>query len=360
MRTTLTRRSRGFLLCTVLTLGLSSSPAPAAWADDEAGPLNGSGATSQLQVQSLYEEAARAAGRHEAYRRSAEVQATAVRLLRSELARQRSDLRELKSDVGELARIQYRGGLLPDTLLALTRSTRRDALRNLSLVRSAHHGLTSSLRRVQRNTVDLTEAEQKAMAGLRLLRTLQEQQAAAKRDIQAKLRRARALQEAQARRAVTPCRDGSTPVHRDLSSLPLPVRSRDQWTLPVQGYVLSAGFGAQGSHWAHRHTGQDFAVPVGTPVRAVGAGVVVAAGCDGPFGNNIVIRHDNGYHTQYAHLSVLRVSAGDSVGPGDPIALSGNSGNSSGPHLHFEVRVTQEFGSEVDPVVWMQEHGVTF
>ncbi|MER6532043.1 peptidoglycan DD-metalloendopeptidase family protein [Streptomyces sp. NPDC001508] len=283
-----------------------------------------------------------------------------MRLLRAELTRQRSDLRELKADVGELARIQYRGGLLPDTLLALTTSTRRDALRNLSLVHSAHHGLTASLRRVQRNTVDLTEAQRKAMAGLRLLRTLQQRQAAAKRDIQAKLRRARALQEAQARRAVTPCRDGSAPVHRDLSSLLFPVRSRNQWVLPVQGYVLSAGFGAAGSHWAHRHTGQDFAVPVGTPVHAVGAGVVVEAGCDGAFGNNVVIRHGNGYYTQYAHLSVLRVSVGQSVGPGDPIALSGNTGNSSGPHLHFEVRVTQEFGSAVDPVIWMREHGVTF
>ncbi|MGW4729276.1 murein hydrolase activator EnvC family protein [Streptomyces shenzhenensis] len=359
---TLTRRSRGFLLCTVLVLGLSSLPPSAALADDEGGPVNVSGAGSQLQLQRLYEEASRAVQRHEAYRRSTEAQTTALRLLQADLTRQQSNLRELRANAGELARIQYRGGLLPDTLWALTASSRRDLLRNLSLVRSAHHGLAASLQRVQTNTVELAESKRKASAGLRFLGKLQQQQAAAKRDIQAKLRRARALQEAQALRAAaaTPCRDGSTPAPRGLSAPPLLDHTGSQWTLPVHGYVLSAGFGADGSHWAHRHTGQDFAVPVGTPVHAVGAGVVVATGCDGAFGNNIVIRHDNGYYTQYAHLSVLQVSTGQYVRPGDPIALSGNSGNSSGPHLHFEVRVTPEFGSAVNPVIWMHEHGVTF
>ncbi|WP_369228692.1 peptidoglycan DD-metalloendopeptidase family protein (plasmid) [Streptomyces sp. R39] len=357
---TLTGRSRGFLLCTVLVLGLSSLPPPAAWADGEGGRVNVSGAGPELQLQRLYDEASRAAQRHEAYRRSAETQTTALRLLRADLARQRRDLRELRDDAGELARIQYRGGLLSDTLWALMASPRRDLLWNLSLVRSAHHTLSASVQRVRRNMVELTESKRKASAGLRFLRKLQQQQAAAKRDIQAKLRQARALRQALRTAAAAPCRDGTTPPPLELSAPSLLDPAGSQWTLPVHGYVLSAGFGADGSRWARRHTGQDFAVPVGTPVHAVGTGVVVASGCDGAFGNNIVIRHDNGYYTQYAHLSVLRVSTGHNVRSGDVIALSGDSGNSSGPHLHFEARVTPDFGSAVNPVIWMHEHGVNF
>ncbi|MGW3953655.1 peptidoglycan DD-metalloendopeptidase family protein [Streptomyces sp. NPDC004752] len=321
--------------------------------------MNAPAISAQLPVQHLYEEASLAARRHEQYRRSADAQAEAAQLLRADLTRQQRNLRGLRNEVGALARIQYRGGLLPDTLRALTASAHHDPLRNLSLVHSAHHGLAASLQRVQRTTVELAQARRKALAGLRLLHKLQQKQAEAKRDIRKALLRARALQETQTVRAASPCRHGSTPAHRDLPSSVLMDHSRRPWTAPVHRYVLSAGFGAGGSHWAHRHTGQDFAVPVGSPVHAVGAGVVVESDCAGAFGNNIVIRHENGYYTHYAHLSVLLVSAGQYVRPGQQIALSGNTGNSSGPHLHFEVRVTPEFGSAVDPVAWLREHGVT-
>lgn len=130
------------------------------------------------------------------------------------------------------------------------------------------------------------------------------------------------------------------------------------WTAPVVSYELSAGFGSAGSRWSHGHTGQDFAVPVGTQVRSVGEGEVVSLSCGGPFGMSMVVRHPNGMHTQYAHLSTILAAEGDRVRTGEPIALSGNTGNSTGPHLHFEVRRTAEFGSGVDPVRWLGEHGV--
>jgi len=126
----------------------------------------------------------------------------------------------------------------------------------------------------------------------------------------------------------------------------------------VESYTLSAGFGSGGSRWAHTHTGQDFAVPIGTPVRAAGAGRVVRVSCGGAFGIEIVIEHDNGYYTQYAHLAAVGVDQGQRVEPGQVIAMSGTTGNSTGPHLHFEVRVTPELGSGVDPVPWLAEHGV--
>ncbi|MFE9864995.1 M23 family metallopeptidase [Streptomyces sp. NPDC005506] len=141
-------------------------------------------------------------------------------------------------------------------------------------------------------------------------------------------------------------------------------RLASSWMAPVSQYKLSASFGNDGSRWAHKHSGQDFAVPVGTKVEAAHSGVVVKAGPngggDGPaYGNAIVIKHDNGMYSQYAHLSRIDVHIGQSVEKGQKIALSGNTGNSSGPHLHFEIRNTANYGSAVNPVAFLNKQGVT-
>lgn len=136
------------------------------------------------------------------------------------------------------------------------------------------------------------------------------------------------------------------------------------WEKPVSSYTLSATFGKGGSMWSHKHSGQDFAVPVGTPVDAVSAGTVVKAGPngggDGPaYGNAIVIKHANNTYSQYAHLSKIQVKIGQKVAKGQKVALSGNTGNSSGPHLHFEIRTTPNYGSAVNPVAFLRTVGVT-
>ncbi|MFJ7947306.1 M23 family metallopeptidase [Streptomyces sp. NPDC096354] len=141
-------------------------------------------------------------------------------------------------------------------------------------------------------------------------------------------------------------------------------RLATSWEAPVSQYQLSASFGNDGSRWAHKHSGQDFAVPIGTKVEAAHSGVVVKAGPngggDGPaYGNAIVIKHDNGMYSQYAHLSRIDVHIGQSVEKGQKIALSGNTGNSSGPHLHFEIRTTPNYGSAVNPVAFLNKQGVT-
>ncbi|MCX5207431.1 M23 family metallopeptidase [Streptomyces sp. NBC_00237] len=135
------------------------------------------------------------------------------------------------------------------------------------------------------------------------------------------------------------------------------------WRKPVQGYALSATFGKGGNRWSHKHSGQDFAVPIGTVVKAASAGTVVKAGPngggDGPaYGNAIVVRHADNTYSQYAHLSRLRVAVGQKVGAGQAIALSGNTGNSSGPHLHFEIRTTPNYGSAINPVAYLRSVGV--
>lgn len=142
------------------------------------------------------------------------------------------------------------------------------------------------------------------------------------------------------------------------------VAAKPLWEKPVSKYTLSATFGKGGSMWSHKHSGQDFAVPVGTPVDAVSAGTVVKAGPngggDGPaYGNAIVIKHANNTYSQYAHLSKIQVKIGEKVTKGEQIALSGNTGNSSGPHLHFEIRTTPNYGSAVNPVSFLRTVGVT-
>ncbi|UNO42619.1 LysM peptidoglycan-binding domain-containing M23 family metallopeptidase [Streptomyces sp. MST-110588] len=131
------------------------------------------------------------------------------------------------------------------------------------------------------------------------------------------------------------------------------------WTAvrPVSGGSLTAGFGASGGRWAHGHTGQDFAVPVGTPVRAARGGTVVKAGWGGAFGYEIVIRHHRGSYTHYAHLSQIRVGEGQAVATGERVGRSGATGNVTGPHLHFEVRSTPYYGSAVNPMAWLRRHG---
>lgn len=135
------------------------------------------------------------------------------------------------------------------------------------------------------------------------------------------------------------------------------------WIDPVAKYTLSASYGNDGSRWAHKHSGQDFAVPIGTNVMAAHAGTVVKAGGngagDGPaYGNAIVIKNGDGVYSQYAHLSRIDVKVGQQVTTGQHIAQSGNTGNSSGPHLHFEIRTTPNYGSAVNPVNFLHKMGV--
>ncbi len=88
----------------------------------------------------------------------------------------------------------------------------------------------------------------------------------------------------------------------------------------------------------------------GTPVYAVGPGTVRATTCGDGFGNQVVVRHPDGYFTQYAHLSRIDVRAGKRVKAGQRLGLSGATGNVTGPHLHFEVRITPYLGSSVPPL----------
>ncbi|MEU9055133.1 M23 family metallopeptidase [Streptomyces sp. NPDC048384] len=135
------------------------------------------------------------------------------------------------------------------------------------------------------------------------------------------------------------------------------------WVSPVKKYTKSASYAQAGGMWQSTHSGQDFAVPNGTDVMAAHGGTVVKAGGngagDGPaYGNAVVIKHGNGTFSQYAHLSRIDVKIGQVVKTGQHIAKSGNTGNSSGPHLHFEIRKSANYGTAIDPVSFLRAKGL--
>ncbi|WP_133978409.1 M23 family metallopeptidase [Kribbella voronezhensis] len=122
----------------------------------------------------------------------------------------------------------------------------------------------------------------------------------------------------------------------------------------ISGYHITAGFGQAGGRWARNHTGTDFAAPIGTPIRSVMKGVVLSAEFAGPYGRQVRIRHEDGTETWYNHMSKFSVTVGETVYAGDQVGAVGVTGNTTGPHLHFEVR--PDGGDPVDPMPWLRNH----
>ncbi|HEX4929349.1 MAG TPA: peptidoglycan DD-metalloendopeptidase family protein [Gaiellaceae bacterium] len=115
---------------------------------------------------------------------------------------------------------------------------------------------------------------------------------------------------------------------------------------PVHG-ILTSGYGWR---WGRMHEGIDLAVANGTPVVSAAAGTVIIAGWMGGYGNLVVVDHGNGISTAYGHNTSVTVGVGQSVAQGQLVAYSGNTGHSTGPHVHFEVRIN---GSPVDPLGYL-------
>ncbi|GAB3193683.1 hypothetical protein GCM10027261_09900 [Geodermatophilus arenarius] len=124
---------------------------------------------------------------------------------------------------------------------------------------------------------------------------------------------------------------------------------------PTTGRVTSC----YGPRWGTMHQGVDIAAPIGTPVLAPEGGVVLQAGPASGFGQAVYVQHDDGSITLYGHVNRFFVSAGQVVGAGQQIAEVGNKGQSTGPHLHFEVHEGGLYASRVDPMPWLQAHGIS-
>lgn len=132
--------------------------------------------------------------------------------------------------------------------------------------------------------------------------------------------------------------------------------ARPKAQFPISGARLTSGFGPR---WGTRHNGLDLAAPMMTPEFAAADGVVLQAGPASGFGLAVYIQHENGDVTVYGHMEQIVVKAGQVVKAGDTIALVGSRGQSTGPHLHFEVRAGSMTGPPLDPVAWLRERGVS-
>ncbi len=123
-----------------------------------------------------------------------------------------------------------------------------------------------------------------------------------------------------------------------------------RWPLDERGFITRGQ--APGGSQEEEHPGIDIAVPVGSIVRASGGGIVLQTGAHAEYGNFVLLEHPRGYQSMYGHLSRILAVQGSRVEPGEVIALSGNTGRSSAPHLHFEVRLN---GVSVDPGTLVKE-----
>ncbi|MFC4605524.1 M23 family metallopeptidase [Rhodococcus kronopolitis] len=128
--------------------------------------------------------------------------------------------------------------------------------------------------------------------------------------------------------------------------------SRALTVQPVSG-TLSSGYGAR---WGSHHGGIDIAAGIGTPVLSAADGEIISAGPASGFGLWVRVRHDDGTVTVYGHINEHLVNVGQRVAAGQQIATVGNRGQSTGPHLHFEV--WDPAGNQVDPGAWLQQRGV--
>jgi len=127
------------------------------------------------------------------------------------------------------------------------------------------------------------------------------------------------------------------------------------WIKPLNSaYRMTSGFAMR---WGSMHPAQDFATPVGTPVLALSSGTVIFAGWQGGYGNKLELQFWDGTVAWYAHNSSLKVKAGQTVTPGQVIAASGDTGHSTGPHVHLEIHPGG--GDPVPPLPWLAKHGIS-
>lgn len=331
------------LLCALVALG-----GPPTVSQGAEGP------EPSAEVARLFEEASAATQRYEAGRRAAAVQKAQARKMERLLAKERREIGVLHNDLGRIARAQYRnGGDIPLTAQMLLSENPEELMHGQRAVWQADLAVNNAVDKSRRAEKKLAEGRRRAAAEWHSLEERTVRLATLRHGIESKLEEAQGKLQGEADRSVAAgqCRGA---VRLDQPK----THTTRAWVPPVSTYELSAGFDSAGAHWAHRHTGQDFAVGIGTPVRAAGAGRVVSVSCGGAFGIEVVVRHPGGYFTQYAHLAAAAVDQGEKVRTGQWIGQSGTTGNSTGPHLHFEVRLTPYLGSGVDPVKWFAERGV--
>jgi murein DD-endopeptidase MepM/ murein hydrolase activator NlpD len=167
-------------------------------------------------------------------------------------------------------------------------------------------------------------------------------------------KRLQALAETQAKRRKTALAQAAAAARKQAAEI-----ARNAWHLPVApaAYHLTARFGQCSGLWSSCHTGLDFAAPSGTPIRTVASGRVSTVGSAGAYGNRTIITTRNGTQFWYCHQTTIHVTKGQQLRAGEVIGTVGSTGNTTGPHLHLEVRPRPKH--PVDPFAALLAHGLT-
>ncbi|GAA4348024.1 M23 family metallopeptidase [Angustibacter luteus] len=126
-----------------------------------------------------------------------------------------------------------------------------------------------------------------------------------------------------------------------------------RWVMPLSNFRFTSDFGAR---WGKLHAGDDLAAPIGSRIGALSSGTVVFAGQQSGYGNKVEIRHWDGTVSWYGHMSQIEVKVGEKVTPGQKVGEVGNTGHSTGPHLHLEIH--PDGAGPVDPQPWLAKRGL--
>lgn len=125
------------------------------------------------------------------------------------------------------------------------------------------------------------------------------------------------------------------------------------WVQPLDSMVFTSPYGPR---WGRLHAGHDYSAPIGTPLKSMSSGTIIFAGSMQGYGTTVDIKYWDGTVSRYGHMNAISVSVGQKVGPGDVVGQSGNTGRSTGPHLHLEIHPGG--GSPIDPGPWLAAKGI--
>ncbi|PRX48323.1 murein DD-endopeptidase MepM/ murein hydrolase activator NlpD [Prauserella shujinwangii] len=313
-------------------------------------------AAAQTRLAATYQRFTAAERRHHTMTRRAEAAREAARRAGEQARAAAARVQRVRQEVDEFAAASYRQGSVVGSVISylgsdsptdfLARASMLNALggRQLDVLQDMRRAVDrkAALDRAARAALGRADADRRAAgearsAAERAYRAAVRQRDAARRETDELLARKRELQAPrQAEAAGAPA--------------PAPV-SASGVVRPTTGRFTS-GYGPRGGTI---HYGIDIANSIGTPIVSAMAGEVISSGPASGFGLWVRVRHDNGLITVYGHINESLVSVGQRVSAGQRIATMGNRGQSTGPHLHFEVH---QGGHKIDPLVWLRSNGV--
>lgn len=367
VRIPLSRAAPVALLATLALLGAFGNPLAAGaqgGITDEIAAAEAELSKAQAELADTYEQFTAAQQRQEQAAKAAADARAAADTARAESEAAAERVRQLRHKVDKFASASYRQGSTVGSVTAyLGAESPTDMLARASLLNAIGSEQIDVLGTMRRAMDERAAADREAQAALRqatdneaaAARAKAEAESAHRTAVEQKDRAQSTIDELLAKKAALRAQaEEPAPAAPQQASAPAPAPAvaSSVVVLPAQGTLTST----YGLRWGTVHYGIDIANSIGTPILSTMAGEVIDSGPASGFGLWVRVRHDNGLITVYGHINESLVSVGQRVGAGQQIATMGNRGQSTGPHLHFEVH---ENGNKIDPLVWLRSHGVS-